>query len=175
VSFSGYYQYLHFLNDPSPYKRHMEERTYVGALWLKDNTNNDKNIIAEGGITHSVFSTSEVPTLGGVGAGAVDLAYGFVDTDKLEIKRVRSPLSVSFYFYDPYIINNHTLTSSFAINILNSDINAVYKSWGIQAIPRFNLSYYVENEDVSNTFTRSVQQTKDDVYDNGKIRVWCLD
>ena len=171
VSFTGYYQYLHFLNDPSPYKRHMEDRTYVGALWMKDNINSDKNMIVEGSITRRVFSISEVPTLG---MGAADLAYGFVDPKKLEVKQVRSPFSLGFYLHDPYKANN-TLTSSFVINILNNDINAVRKSWGIRSIPRFNLSYYVENEDINNLFSRSVQQTKENIYDNGKIRVWCLD
>jgi len=173
VSFTGYYQYLHFLNDPNPYIRHMEERTYVGALWIKDNIDNDKNMIAEKWITNRVFSISEVPTLGG--AGAVDLAYGFVDPQKLEVKRVHSPFSLGFYFMDPYKTVNHSLTASRVSNILNNDINAVHKSWGIRSMPRFNLSYYVENKDFDNSFTRSVQQTKDNVYDNGKIRVWCLD
>jgi len=173
VSFTGYYQYLHFLNDPNPYKRYMEERTYVGALWIKDNVNIDKNMIIESYITHKVFSISEVPTLTGI--GAADLAYGFVDPKKLEIKQVRSPFSVKFYFLDPYKVINHSLTASYTRKISNSDINAAYKNWGIRSIPRFNLSYYVENKDISNTFTRSVQQTKDNVYDNGKIRVWRLD
>ena len=173
ISFTGYYQYIHFLNDPSPYKRYMEERTYVGALWIKDNMNIDKNMIIESYITHKVFSISEVPTLTGI--GAADLAYGFVDPKKLEVKRVHSPFSLEFYFSNPYKTVNHTLTGSFVGKISGSDINAVPKNWVIRSMPRFNLSYYVENKDISNTFTRSVQQTKDNVYDNGKIRVWCLD
>ena len=172
VSFTGYYQYLHFLNDPNPYTRHMEERTYIGALWIKDNINIDKNMIIECYLTHKVFSISEVPTLTGI--GAADLAYGFVDPKKLEVKQVHSPFSLNFYFSNPYKTVNHTLTSTIVRKISNSDINAMSKNWGIRSIPRFNLSYYVENTDLDNTFTRSVQQTKDNVYDNGQIRVWCL-
>ena len=173
VSFTGYYQYLHFLDNPSPYKRYMGERTYVGALWIKDNIDSDKNMIVEESLLRRVFSISEVPTLG---AGAADFAYGFVDPKKLEVKQVRSPFSVGFYFHDPYKVVNHSLTSSFVSSILNGDINApVHKSWGILNMPKFNLSFFVEDEDISSTFARSVQQTKDNVYDNGKIRVWCLD
>ena len=171
VSFSGYYQFLHFLNDPSPYQRHMEERTYIGALWIKDNIDTNKNMIAEGHITHRVFSISEVPTLTGI--GATDLAYGFVDSKKLEVKRVHSPLSVGFYFGDPYKVINKSLTAGVLDEILNNDIND-RGNWGIQSIPAFNLSYYVENKDFDNIFTRSVRQAKDNLYNNGKICIWYL-
>ncbi|MCK4735097.1 MAG: hypothetical protein KAT65_21775 [Methanophagales archaeon] len=173
IIFTGYYQYLHFLNVPDPHKRYMEERTYVGGLWIKDNVDKPVVAIAEDHITLRVFSTSEVPTLTGV--GAADLAYGFVDPKKLEVKQVHSPFSLKFYFYEPYKTVNHTLTSTFVGKFSGSDINAVPKNWVIRSMPRFNLSYYVENKDISNPFTRSVQQTKEKVYDNGKIRVWCLD
>ena len=171
VSFTGYYQYLHFLNDPDPHTRYMEERTYVGALWMKDNINKDKNMIAEGYICNRIFSISEVPTLTGV--APADLAYGFVDPNKLEIKQIHSPFSVAFYFHEPYKAINHSLTASVVDEILNNDINN-WGNWGIRAIPEFNLSYYVENKDLSNTFTRSVGQIKNNLYDNGKIRVWSL-
>ena len=51
-------------------------------------------------------------------------------------------------------------------------------SWRNRVIRDFNLSYYVENKaSSSNSFTQSLQQTQDNVYvyDNGKIRIWCLD
>jgi len=171
VSFTGYYQYLHFLNDPDPHTRYMKERTYVGALWMKDNINKDKNMIAERYISHRVFSTSGVPTLTGI--GAVDLAYGFVDPNKLEIKQIHSPFSVAFYFHEPYKAINHSLTASVVDEILNNDIKD-RGNWGIRSISKLNLSYYVENKDFSNTFTQSIQQIKNNLYDNGKIHVWYL-
>jgi len=169
ICFSGYYQYLHFLNDPSPQKRYMEERTYVGALWIKDNINKDKNMITEGYISNRI-SIFGVPTL--TAEGAVDLAYGFVDPDKLEVKQI-SPFSIEFYFKDPYRAVNHSYTTSYLSRILGSDINN-HHSWAYRLTSRFNLSYYAENKDLNNRFSQSVRQTKDNLYDNGKICIWLL-
>jgi len=171
ICFTGYYQYLHFLNDPNPNKRYMEERTYVGGMWMKDNIDKEKKVIAGTYVPGRLFSISEVPTLTGI--GAVDLAYGFVDPDSLEIKQVYSYKSVGYYMHDPYIVVNHTYTDWYVSNILRSDIN-IHRSWARRLIPRFNLSYYIENKDTSNRLSQSVQETKDCLYDNGKIRIWDL-
>jgi len=169
--FTGYYQYLHFLNDPDPRTRYMEERTYVGALWMNDNIDRNKNMIVERSISHRVFSISEVPTL--TGAEAADLAYGFVDPNKLEIKQIYSPFSVNFYFQDPYKVISHKSTDTIVNHMMHDNINNRKSMW-IRPIFEFNISYYGENKDISNTFTRSIQQIKNNLYDNGKIRVWCL-
>jgi len=172
--FTGYYQYLHFLNDPRPEKRHMEDRTYIGALWIKNNMDKNKNMIAESYISNRVFSISEVPTL--TGNGPTDLAYGFVDPKKLEVKQIYPFTSVDFYFHDPYKAVNHSYTDSHVLRILNSDIND-HRSFAyrLTSPSRFNLSYFIENKDVSDIFSQSVQQTKDCLYDNGKICIWDLD
>jgi hypothetical protein len=172
ISFTGYYQYIHFLNDPYPSKRYMEERTYIGALWTKDNIGRDKNMIAGSRIPHRLFAISEVPTLTGV--GAADLAYGFVDPDKLEVKQIYSYMSVEYYMHDPYAAINHSYTGWYVSHILDSDINE-RMSWANRLIPKFNLSYYAENMDSSDKLSHSVPQTKDCLYDNGKIRIWELD
>ena len=171
ISFTGYYQYLHFLNDPNPRTRYMEERTYAGALWMKDNIDKNKNMIAEAWIGHRIFSTSKVPTLTGV--GAADLAYDFVEPGKLEVKTVHSYTSLEYYMHDPYRAVNQSYTDWYVSHILDSDIND-RMSWAYRVIPKFNLSYYAENTDFSNRLSLSVQQTKDCLYDNGKIRVWDL-
>ena len=162
--FTGYYQYLHFLNDPSAQKRYMEERTYVGGLWIKDNV--DKPVIADYSISKRISATSEAVGLTGV--DPVDLAFGFIDPEKLVIKQIYSPTSVDFYFKDPYASVNLS-TDLLLWRSMNSD------SWRNRIIHEFNLLYYVENKDFRNAFSRSVQQTKDCLYDNGKIRVWDLD
>ena len=169
--FTGYYQFVHFLNDPDPRTRHMEDKTYIGALWMKDAIDKDKNMIAESYISHRVFSTSEVPTLTGV--GAADLAYGFVYPNKLEIIQIHSPLSAAFYLQNPYKLVNQSSTAWSARAITSSNIND-HRSWAYRLTPMFNLSYYVENKDIQTTFTWSVQLTKNNLYDNGKIRVWHL-
>ncbi len=116
-------------------------------------------------------SISEVPTLTGV--GPADLAWGFVDPDKLEVEQLYSYRSVEFYVHDPYKTVNHTQTNWYTGEIASTDIND-HHSWAYRSISRFNISYCVENTDITTTFARSVQQTKNNLYDNGKIRVWLL-
>jgi len=169
--FSGYYQYINFLNDSSPYTRYMEETTYIGALWIKESINRSNNIIGPTFIGHKVFSTSGVPTL--TGLGAADLAYGFVNPEELEVKQILSPYSIAYYFEDPYKAVNHTTTGWSAFAILDSDINNPH-SWAYRLTYKFDLSYYVDKTDIRRTFAYSVQQSKDTVYDNGKIRIWVL-
>jgi len=174
IIFTGYYQHLHFLNDPDPRTRYMEERTYVGGLWIKDNIDKDKNMIAEGYISNRVFSISEVPTL--TDTNAANLAYDFVDPQKIEVRQIYPFTSVEFYFRDPYKSVNRTVDTKteWAVGaIARSDINDRH-SWAYRLTSLFNLSYCVENKDFQTTFTRSVQQTKDNIYDNGKIRIWNL-
>lgn len=171
ISFTGYYQYIHFLNDPDPRTRYMEERTYAGGLWLKDNIDKTKNMIAGVWIGHRIFSISKIPTLTGV--SAADLAYGFVDPDKLEVKTVHSYTSVEYYMQDPYTVVNHSYTDWYAAHILDSDIND-RTSWAYRLIPEFNLSYYAENKDIRDRLALSVEQTNDCLYDNGKIIIWNL-
>jgi hypothetical protein len=149
----------------------MEERTYTGGLWIKDNISKDKNVIAGSRIQNRLFAISKVPTLTGV--GAADLAYGFVDPGKLEVKQIHSLTSVDYYMQDPYKVVNHTYTNWYVSHILDSDINE-RMSWAYRLIPKFNLSYYAENKDISKKLSLSVQQTKDCLYDNGKIRLWNL-
>jgi len=171
--FAGYYQYLHFLNDPGPSFRYMEDKAYIGALWMKDAIDKDKNMVATTGYRdHRVYSISEVPMLTGI--GVVDLAYGFVDPDKLEVKQSCSYLSTGFYLHSPYSLVNHKKTIWYVGTMSKNDIND-HSSWAYRITSRFNLSYCMEDMSYPTTFTRSLQQTKNNLYDNGKIRVWCLD
>ena len=171
ISFAGYYQFVHYSNDPDPRTRYMEDKTYIGALWIKDAIDKDKNMIVTSFISHRVFSISEVPTL--TGMGVVDLAYGFVDPNKLEITQSCSPLSTAFYLHSPYKVVNHSNTAWHVKAIHGGDIND-YRSWTYRSTSKFNISYCVDNKDFPYIFTRSVQLTKNNLYDNGKIRVWHL-
>jgi hypothetical protein len=172
LCFTGYYQYLHFLKDPDPNKRYLEERTYTGGLWIKDNIDKEKNVIAESDISVRLFSISRVPTL--IGKSATDLAYGFVDPGKLEIKQIHSYTSADYYMHDPYNAVNHSYTDWEVMAIARSNIND-HGSRAYRLTSRYNLSYYAENQDASNMFSRSLRETKDCLYDNGKICVWDLD
>lgn len=172
VIFTGYYQYLHFLNEPDPRTRYMEDRTYVGALWMKDNIEKDKNVFSESYIGHRVLSISGVPALTGV--AATDLAYGFVDPKELEIEQVYSPLELDFYTQDPYQLKEkHRFATWWASRIQGYDISGRST---VELINRFNLSYYVDNEVTGNRLARSLQRAGDsiNIYENGKISIWYL-
>ena len=171
TAFTGYFQYLHFLDDLSTHKRYMEERTYVGGLWIRENIDKDKNVIAGIWVPQRLFSISKVPTL--TGSYPTDLAYGFVDPEKLEVEQIYPVTSLDFYVHDPYKVVNHSYTDSHVLRFLRSDIN-VHGSWAYRIKHIFNLSYYVESRDSGNVLSRSVQQTKDCLYDNGKILTWRL-
>ena len=170
VIFTGYYQYLHFLNqEQNPNKRYIEERTYIGALWIRDNI--DKVMIGNDELTLlRVFAVSEVPAL--TGFGCSDLIYGFANIAELNLSK-SSPFSIGFYKYGPYVKAPNTVSTGWYVSRLNYE--TVNSRWGKAIVSRFNFSYYVENMNVDTKFARSVQQAKNNLYDNGKIRVWSLD
>lgn len=173
VGFSGYYQFLHFLNEPDTNKRYMEESTYVGALWIKDYIDNDKRMFADpsNDFASRAFSISEVPTL--IGSSS-DLAYGFINPKELEIQQLHSFLSLEFYTKDPYVTVNHTSTGLLVGRISNTNISSS-SSWASRSITLFKISYYAENKYDKSTFGKSIQQTENEViYDNGKMRVWSI-
>lgn len=177
IIFTGYFQYLHFLNDQNPRTRYMEEGTYMGGLWIKTYVDDDKRMVAERYISHRIFSISEVPTLSGV--EAADLAYGFFDSKNVEIKKIYSPFSVNYYFRDPYKTVNesfYTKTVWSANALLESDYG-VKNSWAQRIVSVFNLSYYISHSNHNSLFAQSVRRINNynnNLYDNGKIKVWYL-
>lgn len=170
VSFSGYYQFLHFLNDPNPNKRYMEERTYIGALWMKYYVNKNINIISQNYIAGQVLAISEIPSLTG---GTTALVYDFLDPNKINVTKQYSIFSVEYYYKNPYLLQDKPEIGWYSDAIQDTDINEP-GSYAQRWIHKFNLSYFVENRDINNIFTKSVKKTKDNVYDNGKISIWIL-
>ena len=116
-----------------------------------------------------IIAISEVPALT---AGTTSLIYGLIDPNKLVIRQIHSPLSVKFYYQDPFYIINSPDTDWFSHAILKEDVNN--PKTDERFIRRFNLSYFVENREIINKFSITVQQTKDNIYDNGKSRIWML-
>jgi len=171
VSFSAFYQYYHtnIMGRPTYNERYMEDGTYVAGLWIKDNV--DKPMVGNDYVSGRVFAISEVPTL--VGDGTIDLTYGFTNITDLNISKV-SPLSTMYYFEGPYIRTPNTPFTGYYVSLLNEvDFDHTY---GKRVISKFNLSYVIENEDIGdNVFIRSIHREKDNIYDNAKIRIWCLD
>jgi len=169
TSFNGYYQFIHFLNAPNPYSRYMKEATYMGGLWIRDGI--DKNIFYNNGLVGlRAFAVSGVPTLFG---GTVGQTYGFEDVSELNITK-NSPLSIGFYKDGPYVKTLGTPYLEGRIERLGG--SGIDSKWGKRFISQHNLSYVIEDEDIGdNVFIRSVHPVKDNVYNNGKIRIWSLD
>jgi len=167
--FNGYYQFIHFLNKPNSYSRYMKEATYASGLWIRDNI--DKNLFWNNGLVGlRTFAVSKVPTLS---AGTIAQTYGFEYVSELDITR-NSPLSIEFYKDGPYMKTPGTpYIEGYIGQLKMSDINS---RWGKRLISKYNISYVIEDEDIGdNVFIRSVHPVKDNIYDNGKIRIWSLD
>lgn len=169
TTFTCYYQFLHNLNDSSSYSRHMEEKTYVGATWIKENIGSDKRIMGGMYITSRISSISETPTMLD---GVCNLAYDFIDPNALEIKRTGSIMSLKSYQHGFYSLCN-TSSSGWASWAISSSSIEKPNSWAQRLIQKFNISYAVDNKDASSVFYRSLNQ-QDLIYDNGKIRIWQL-
>jgi len=169
IIFTGYYQDIHFIINPPPYDRYMKEQTYIGGLWIRDNV--DKNLFYDNSLTAlRTFAVSEVPTLHG---GAIGLTYGFYTSiNDINITK-NSPLSVAYYIHGPYV--KTPLTPYIEGNVNQLSGAEIDSWWGKRYIPKYNLSYVIENEGIGDTvFIRSVHREKDNLYDNGKIRIWRL-
>ena len=169
IIFTGYYQDIHFITNPPPYDRYMKEQTYIGGLWIRDSI--DKNLFYDDSLTAlRTFAVSEVPTLFG---GAIGLTYGFyTDVTDINISK-NSPLSVECYIHGLYVKTPLTPYIEGNVNYLSGAEIDSY--WGKYFIPKYNLSYVIENEGIGdNVFIRSVHREKDNLYDNGKIRIWRL-
>jgi len=177
VSFSGFYQHYHtnIVGRPTYNERYMEESTYVGALWIKNNIDKDKVMVDNNGydllIGRRIFAISEVLTL--TGDSVTDLTYGLTNITEINITK-NSPLTKEFYMDNPYVRTPMTPYTGFYRSMLNS---VEFDSrWGKLIISKFNLSVVIENEDIGdNVFTRSVHREKNNVYANGKISLWLLD
>ncbi|NQE44826.1 hypothetical protein C5S31_02225 [ANME-1 cluster archaeon GoMg2] len=170
VSFSGFYQhYRNIAGKATSNERYMEDATYIAALWIKDTI--DKPMVGNDWVGRRVFAISEVPTL--IGFGTIDLTYGFTKISDLNMMKI-SPFSTEFYFEGPYVRTPHTPYTSYYVSLLNEvEFDSYY---GKPVISRFNLSCVIENEDTGdNRFIRSVHREKSNIYDNAKIRIWCLD
>lgn len=169
ISFSGYYQFLHFPDDTTFEFRYMDEKTYVAGLWIKDSV--DKNIFWDAGLVGlRIFAVSGKPVLFG---GPLGLAYNFTDIKDIDITK-NSPLSTAYYKHGAYIKTPGTPYTEGYINQLSkSELNS---KWGKRLVSQYNLSYIIDSRISATTFTNSINnEMKDSVYDNGINRIWRLD
>jgi hypothetical protein len=175
VSFSGFYQHWHTnVGGRSIYHNwYMEEATYNGALWVKDNINADKRLVGNDNLASKrMFAISETPTLIEE-AGDCMLTCGFTNISDINITK-NSPLTIEFYMDSPYVLDPSTHKISWYRSYLQEQ--EIDSWWGKEIITKFNLSYVIENQNIGkNVFIQSLHMKKNSISDNGKIRIWCLD
>jgi len=172
VSFSGFYQHWRtYKGEKSPSGNwFMSEKTYKGALWIKDNIDKNRRMVGNDFLVEKrVFAISGVPTLTDA-AEITMFIYGFASLNNTPIVR-NSPFSISFYRDNPFVIaSNYTRVGYVRSALRHFEVDSIS---GKSIISRFNLSYVVENQKVKDVFTRSLQKVNN-IYDNGGIRVWNL-
>lgn len=167
TSFSSYFQHWNSRGKP---KFYMSETKYNVGLWAKENINVNKNLVAYDELTgRMVLAVSEVPTLLGDAPDAM-LTYGFINKTKINVS-MNSPFRKEFYTDNPYIL------------ISREDAYEDY--YGLRYYPidkagvllhRYNLSYVIINSlTADNLFINTVQEIKDNIYNNGQILLWRLD
>ncbi|MDW7775649.1 MAG: hypothetical protein SCH39_04825 [Methanosarcinales archaeon] len=170
ISFSGYFQYIHFLNNPTILGRHTDECTFASGMWIKENIN--QNLFPEHDLVGMrTFAISQKPTLTG---DAIGLTYGFYGSiNDINITR-NSPLTINYYRYGPYIKTPMTPYIQGYINQIR--LLDIEHTWSKSIIDKYNLSYVIEDDDFQDDlFFLSVKKSKHNLYDNGNIRLWTLD
>ncbi len=168
VSFSTFYQHWRTSSEiPSSFERHLTEKSFSVALWIRDNING--NLAGNDELeAKRIFAISQVPTF--TGEDDIDLTYGFENISDLNISKI-SPSSLEYYAEGPYIRTPNTPYAGYYFSALNGD--TINGRRGKSIISKFNISYVIENNIIVNNFIRSIQNN-DKLYDNGKIRVWSL-
>lgn len=169
ILFTGYFQFTHYSEDV--WYRYIDDSSYDGGLWIKKYISSDKNIFSTYELIGlRMLSISQVPTLSG---GPTGLIYGFYKgIQDINITR-NSPSTIAFYKSGPYV--KAPLTYSIESDIYYKSLISITHPYAISFIERFNLSYVIESKYIpENEFIRSIHQLRNNIYNNGNIRIWTL-
>jgi len=172
IGFSAFYQHWRTHIGGAYGEWYLDEEGHAGALWIRDNIDMNKRLVGNNNLlSKRIFAISGVPVLL-KDIASTWLIYEFTKIEDTPIVS-NSPLSTSFYFNNPYVIAKSFHTAGWYRNSLqNQEVNS---KGGKSIIQRFNLSYVIEDEYYGkNRFIQSLY-IKDSIYDNGKVRIWCLD
>lgn len=170
VIFSGYYQYMHFYNEPSQWEqyRYFDKSEYKTGMWVKEHIPSDYVTVGNSISSTRIFAVSNVSTLLGESAA---LVYNFLDKNKLSITRI--PLTdMSAYLDSPYVSTLRPKIEWYSETIFYYYPLGDYHT--VEAINQFNLSYMIENRIFGSKFTFSLPDKSECYYDNGQIRIWDL-
>jgi hypothetical protein len=173
VSFSGFYQRWHTGMHEGRSDWCMTDETYVGGKWIRNNINECKTMVGNGGV-HNVRSGRMAATSGGIppiwtGSRAADLSYGFLNESYIKVKE-NSPLTIEFYMDNPYVeVSGRSIGGQ--LNWFSAQLD-IDRGHGKRIVNKFNLSYMIENTNIHDSIIRSIQEKKNNVYNSGKIRIW---
>lgn len=182
VFMSSFYQYwrtdvrmggdLEFRTD------YIEEGEHATGLWIKKHVegvgiSNDQHMGSRiGAISASPFF---------VGSYSDDQAYGFVDVRDWELEKV--PITEEeFWMKSPYRRVKGLDADGYWVTLMKYEYDS---RWGSELVSKFNLTYMVENTRLHGAsasrhgvppspFLHSISDKKNNIYDNAKIRLWCL-
>jgi len=171
VSFSGYYQFLHFSPTHGMNERYMEDSTYTAGRWMKDYVagsaiSNDRyfgfRIAAASDTTHHLTISA-----------LLDVTYGFFTVNLSQFKWY--PVTSEAFWFDVGVVDRAWGEVYWdGLNIL-----------GVKPC-RFNVTYFAENTKAGgdviwhhgrypSKLLHLAYDEKGCVYDCGKVRVWDLE
>jgi len=170
LSFSSYYQFIHFLPSPGMrgmHARYMEDSTYQTGRWMKYYLNGStvSNDLTLGRRIFAASETSHVLT----GYTISDFIYGFIDLNLSKFKRY--PITSEDFWFDGY-------EGPDVGEITWDYIHSYYRK-----IRLFNISYIIENKKCGGNVywhhgnfpskpLHFVYNDGDLVYDCGNIGIW---
>jgi hypothetical protein len=173
VCFSGYFQFLHTYRA----EKTIDENSYITALWTKGKMDG-VGICNSRWRAWKITAISALPLL--TGSSTADQAYGLVDVREFQL--VKLPITSEEFWRDsPYKRVKGTVSDGYWQLIMKH----YYTSKGYQWIPRFNITYLIEEAGLhghwashhghgSSPFVKVVYDTKNCIYDSGKLKVWNL-
>lgn len=167
-AYSGFYN--HMRTGDSKNYWYMPDITYKAAEWSNTYIPEYAHGFAFSGETWRLSPTSDahpiVPTL-----GAEVLAYKMMNESDIQLEDV-NPNSMDYYFEGPYIIKPNTDIAA-QVNWLrkSQDIDG---GWAREIISRFNATYVIEDVYVRDPIINSIEEKRNNIFNNGRIRVWAL-
>jgi hypothetical protein len=151
------------------FTNYIQDDTYSTGLWFKENINGSSVPDSEA-VGFRIGAISGKPVF--LGTSSVAHTYGFVDITK-EFTFVLDPItSEDFWMRSPHRKVAGSDARNYYYNLLKREYNCPR---GSELVSKFNLTHVIGTPWGGSEFLNSViRDDKEVIYDNGKIRVWCL-
>ncbi|AKB17613.1 hypothetical protein [Methanosarcina sp. WWM596] len=167
-TFSGFYN--HARTGDSQNYWYMPDITYSAATWTNNYIPESSHGFAFRGDTWRLSPMSDghpiTPTL-----GAEILAYKLMNESDIEMEKV-SLNSLDYYLEGPYVIKPMTDVAG-SVNWLMG-LQDIDDGRAIEIIDKFNATYILEDVYAREPIINSIEEKKNNIFSNGRIRVWIL-